>query len=295
MQSSIPRYAPSGAFNTLVFGYALGGLVGAAALAWLYALLLDVIPFVYVSILLTCGFGIALGFMGGLVIKMGHCRNRAVAVVLALVVGGGGLAASYGWAYRRALGELAEQSSGATVSELAEEVGLGTWLEARIDNGWEVRRSSISGLGVITIWAIEALIVLGMSVLVMASAAADPYCERCRAWTDPQSTDLRGLGAEHVAPLLERGDLAGVLSLTERPDGDASTRIQLVRNYCEKCPDTAYLTVTEVRVEVKNGKEQEHKKELLENAELSPKLNALYVEHFGRPVNPLAPVAGAPG
>jgi hypothetical protein len=295
MSSTVQRYAPSGAFKPAVFLFALGGLLGAVALAWVYELLLDLIPFVYISMLMTVGFGFGLGLVGAMVVKAGHCRNRAVAAVLALLMGAGGLAASYGWGYRRALNELAEKTPGITLSELHQVVSVGTWMDARIENGWEVRRSTISGAGVMAIWGIEALIALGLCSLVVVLGAAAPYCERCQVWTETQSAQLAGLGVEDVASLIERGDLAGVLALTARPEAGTASRIELLRNFCPECPDTAYLTVKEVRTEVKNGKAQEHTKELLEHAELSPKLNAVYVERFPRTAEGVAPVAGSPG
>lgn len=295
MQTTVQRYAPSGAFKPAVFLFALGGLLGAVALAWVYELLIDIIPFVYISILMTVGFGFGLGLLGAMAVKAGHCRNRAVAAGLALLIGAGGLAASYGWGYRRALNELAEQTPGITLSELSEVVSVGRWMDARIENGWEVRRSTISGAGVMAVWGIEALIALGLCTLVVVLGAAAPYCEPCQVWTETQDAHLEGLGAEDVASLLERGDLAGVLALPARPEAGTASRIQLVREFCPQCPQTAYLTVKEVRTEVKNGKTQEHTKELLEHAELSSKLNAVYVERFPRTAEPVAPVAGSPG
>jgi hypothetical protein len=209
-----------------------------------------------------------------------HCRNRGLALILALLIGGAGLTASYGWGFRRALSAVAAQYPDTTVLQLAQEISVVTWLEARIESGWTLRSSDVSGGLVLFIWAIEALVVLGFALSMGVSAAANPYCERCQLWTESQGTGIRGLTREDAQPLLDRGDLATMLALPERTDTEAAVRIQLLRNYCPQCPDTAYLTVNEVRTEVSNGKAKENKKELLSKAELTPKLSALYLQRL---------------
>jgi hypothetical protein len=280
MQTSLQRYTPSGAFRLSLVVYAVGGLLGAVLLAGLYEFLLDLIPFVYINLLLTLGFGFGLAFMGSLVIKSAHCRNRGIALVLALVIGGTGLAASYGWGYRRALSTVAEQYANTTVLELAQEISVTAWLEARMEHGWTLRNSDVNGGLVVFIWVIEALVILGFALTVGVSEAAEPYCERCQRWTESQGTGLQGLTSADVQPLLDRGDLAAVLALQERADTDAAVRIQLLRNYCPQCSETAYLTVNEVRTALENGKEKENKTELISKVELTSKLNTLYLQRL---------------
>lgn len=291
MQSTISRYTPSGAFSPAIALYTLGGLLGAILLAGLYELLLR-IPFVYISVMLTMGFGFALGTVGILVVKAGHCRNRAVALAVGLLVGAGGLAASYGWGFRHALAEVAERHPETSVLQLAQQVSIQKWLDVRIESGWSIRSSSIDGVGVLLIWGIEALFVLGASLFLSFGAACEPYCERCRVWTKEQKGGVPGRERADVQPLLDRGDLAGVLAL-EAGSENSNVRIRLQRDFCPQCPETAYLTVSEVRTTVKNGKLEETATELLGYAELSPRLNTQYTQRFEQQQQPVAPVAGA--
>jgi hypothetical protein len=283
MQSSIQHYAPSGAFRFSIAIYAVGGLLGAILFAGLYEFLLDLIPFVYVSFMLTLGFGFGLAFMASMIIKSAHCRNRAIAAVLALVIGGTGLAASFGWGYRRALSAAVEQYPDTTVLQLAQEVSVMEWMNVRMENGWTIRNSDLTGGFVVFVWIVEALVVLGMALMVGASEAGEPYCERCQLWTESQNAGIPGLSKADVQPLLDRGDLAAVLSLPEPTGGDAAVRIKLVRNHCPQCAETAYLTVSEIRTEVTNGKEKENSTELIAKAQLSPKLSALFLERMNSP------------
>lgn len=280
MQTSLQRYAPSGGFRFSVLPYAVAGLVGAVLLAGLYELLIDLIPFVYVSLFLTLGFGFGLAFIGLLAIQGAHCRNRVIAAIVALLIGGTGLAASYGWGFRRALSAVAEQHPETTVIQLAQEIPFMEWINARMESGWTIRNSDLTGGFVVFAWIIEALVVLGIAVMVVVGESGEPYCEHCQVWTEKQGTGIQGLTRADVQPLLDKSDLAAVLSLTERTDADTAVRIQLVRDYCPQCAQTAYLTVNEVRIEVTNGKQKENSAELISKVELSPKLSALFLRRM---------------
>ncbi|AKJ01474.1 hypothetical protein ATI61_103182 [Archangium gephyra] len=294
MHSTIQRYAPSGAFGPLTLVYALGSLLAASLLAGLYMLLLDLIPFIYVSFLLTAGFGFGLAMLCSMSITAGHCRNRALALGLGLLVGATGLAASYGWGFVLALREAASTDPDVTVLQLAQEIPIGRWIDARLQGGWTVRSMEITGIGVMVIWFIEAVIVLGAPLLLAMNAAAEPYCEPCQAWTKSQGNSLKGLTRQDVQPVLDRGDLASLLTLADHPDTDSAYRIQLLRQYCPQCANTAFLTVNEIHTVIKDGKTEENKVALLENAVLTQKLSTQYLERFIQPQPEAAPVSSAP-
>ena len=295
MHANIQRYAPSGAFGPLTFVYALGSLIAAILLAGIYMLLVDLIPFIYASFLLTAGFGFALAVMGSWSVTSGHCRNRGLAIGVGLLLGAGGLAASYAWGFLLTLNEATSNYPGVTVLELAQEVPFGRWLDARLDGGWKVGKSTeITGIGVMVIWFIEAVIVLGAPFLMTMFAAAEPYCEPCQTWTKSQGSSIKGLTREDVQPLLDRGDLAGLLTMADHPDTDSAYRIQLLRQYCPRCANTAFLTVNELQTVVKDGKTEENKVELLENAVLTQKLSTQYLERFIQPQQDAAPASSAP-
>lgn len=296
MHANIQRYAPSGAFGPLTFVCALGSLLAAILIAGIYMLLVDLIPFIYASILLTAGFGFALAVLGSKSITAGHCRNRALAFGVGLLLGAGGLAASYGWAFLIDINEAASNYPGVPLLELAQEASFKMWLDARIDGGWKVGKSTeISGIGVMIIWFIEAAIIMGAPLLLAMADAAVPYCEPCQTWTRSQGSSLKGLTRQDVQPVLDRGDLAGLLSMADHPETDSSYRIKLERRYCPQCANTAFLTVTEIHTTRKDGKEQENKTELLEHAVLTQKLSTQYLERFIKPREQEdAPAASAP-
>jgi hypothetical protein len=280
MQPPLPCYAPSGAFKPIIVVHLLGWMIVAVALAGLYELLIHFIPFIYLNLLLAVGFGFALGIAALGAVEAAHCRNRFVALVVALLLGGGGLAASYGWGYRRALSQLSSKNPGTTLPQAAQELGFGAWLQDRIDGGWYLKKNPITGAGVLAVWGIEAVIVLGIVLVATVGKAGDPYCERCRQWTRSQTARLPGVSRDNVQPLLDRGDLAGVLSLTSGLESDSTTML-LERRSCPQCGESAYLSMTETRLEVKKDKATTVRTHLLTHAALTPELNAMYVQHFG--------------
>ena len=62
-------YKPSGRFGAMTFPLLLVGLAVAVGLAFLYQLALYHIPYFYINLLLTVGFGVALGFIGQKIIQ----------------------------------------------------------------------------------------------------------------------------------------------------------------------------------------------------------------------------------
>src|SRR5690242_20619989 len=105
--ASFATYKPSGRLRALAFALFLGATVAGAAVAWLYQSLMTWIPYIYVNLVLCVGFGAALGAAGAFAVRRGHCRNRVVALALAVPLALVAVAASYGWAYRGTLSDLA--------------------------------------------------------------------------------------------------------------------------------------------------------------------------------------------
>ena len=280
MQPPLRCYVPSGAFKPVIFVHVWGWMLVTVALAGLYELLLYFIPFIFLNLLLAVGFGVAMGVPVLWAIEAAHCRNRGVALGVALLLGVGGLAASYGWGYRRALSQLASKDPGTSLSQAAQELGFGDWLQERINDGWYIKKNPITGAGVLAVWGIEAVIVLGILLIGTGGGGRAPYCERCRQWTRSQTARLPGIGWRRVQPMLERGDLAGVLSLTSDRESDSVTML-LERTSCPQCGESAYLSITDISFPVKKGKAKKLRTSMLTHAELTPELNALYVQNFG--------------
>lgn len=79
-------YKPS---NTFSFGgfilMFISMLVAGALLSWLYVILQAVIPIIYLCILITVGFGAAIGGIGALFVKVYKIRYPAIAIISTLI------------------------------------------------------------------------------------------------------------------------------------------------------------------------------------------------------------------
>jgi hypothetical protein len=82
------------------------GLAWAVGTGWVYQWILDIVPFVYLNFLIAGIYGAGIGAPVAYACVIGRCRNPFVCVALAVVVGLGGVAASHGFAYLRAVPKL---------------------------------------------------------------------------------------------------------------------------------------------------------------------------------------------
>jgi hypothetical protein len=267
--TTLPRYAPSGFFRPLTFALFLAATVAGMAVAWGYQLLMDWMPLIYLSILVCMGFGFLLGFAGAWAIKTGHCRNRMIALLLAVPLVGGSIAATYYWEYQRFIGEVREARP-----DLADQVTFKIFLDARRERGWEISNHGSSGTPlkgdvIWGLWFIEAALILGTGGVLIWRAVNEPYCERCNQWGAPRKMLLPGLKRGDAEPLLSSGDLDGVIGMPLPADGSPQVALALTATLCPACKETGFLTVEEkIVVARKKGKPQEKTTKLVVHAVL---------------------------
>jgi hypothetical protein len=271
---NVARYQPSGFFRpTTIVGFA-AAIVVAALLAWLYQLLARWIPIIYLNILLCIGFAACVGGLGMFAVRAGHCRNRAVALVLALPLAGGAVAATYYWDYQHLLSVAQEKFPDVSRDEIRRELTFRRYLDGKQETGWSVSShggtgTQMNGVVVLVVWGIEALIIGVLGVMMAWIAAGDPYCERCNRWTDEKKLTLPGIGREAVDPLLERADLSAVVALTPPAEPADPVALAFTVKLCPACRETGFLTIEEKRlIAKKKAKPEEKSTELVTHAVL---------------------------
>lgn len=287
--TSFASYRPSGRFQPLTLALFAAATVAAAAAAWLYQMLMTWIPYIYINLVLCAGFGAGLGVAGAFAVRRGHCRNRLVAVVLAVPLAAAAIGASYFWAYRSTLSAIAEKNPETPMETIRDEVPFDRWIDARKEAGWTMTSShssastrsspDISGAGVLVVWAIEALILLGLTVLLVDAEAQKPYCERCGRWCTPKPLSLAGLGRADVEQALQLGDLMPLVDIAMRADGDPARSLVLTGNVCEGCSDTAFLTV-EAKTTQRKKQTSVKSVRLLRHAILTTEQRAAFVQRY---------------
>ena len=288
--TSFASYRPSGRLRPLTLALFAAAIVAAAAAAWLYQMLMTWIPFIYVDLVLCAGFGAGLGVAGAFAVRRGHCRNRLVAVVLAVPLAAAAIGASYFWAYRSTLSAIAEKNPETPMETIRDEVPFDRWIDARKEAGWTMTSShssastrsspDISGAGVLVVWAIEALLLLGLTVLLADAEAQKPYCERCGRWCTPKPLSLAGLGRADVEQALQLGDLMPLVDIAVRGDGDPARSLVLTGDVCEGCSDTAFLTVEEKTTTQRKKQTSVKSVRLLRHAILTAEQRAAFVQRY---------------
>ena len=284
---NLPRYRSSGRLALSTLPLFIAAAAAGVGTAWLYQSLMSWLPYIYVNLLICFGFGAGLGVAGAFAVRRGHCRNRIVALALAVPLALAPIGASYYFAYRDSLTRSAA-SMGVPVDELREHFGFRTWLALKQEWGWRVSSShsgsggerdkpDISGAGVLVVWAIEALIISGLTLLIVDTEAAKPYCESCRRWCTQRPLTLQGLTRADLEGALQMGDLGAVVDLELRGQGDPARALVLTASVCDGCSDTGFLSVDE-KLTVQRKKQTSSKTtHLVRHALLSAEQRAAFV------------------
>ena len=259
-------YKHSGAVpvNGIVF-MALYGAVGAVVLAAIYGYADYYIPSVYLNILLVIIFGSMVGWCVGMGGKRGQMRNTWAMAAFGFLAG---CLAEYAQWVAWVFAFSKQEILAITPAQLAPVI------QYVADNGaWSIFDSTPTGWELYAYWGLEALVIVGMSMLVAGlylNTAA--YCEHCKRWADEKQSispldavgDPKGLQSR-----LEQGDLAGLKALKKQP-ADAAAYTTLNLKKCPSCAQSNFLSVDAVRITVdKKGKKSSHTRNLLQNLVLN--------------------------
>jgi len=190
-------YQPSGKFSPASFLYFILCLaIIIPILALIYTYLIWYIPFFYINVFITVGFGFAVGIaISHLAVKMGKVRNATLALLFGFL--GGIFALYFSWAIWVDLVINAGESYGnsrigITTSniEFLQVFGLALQpdklfsfiTEINKTGTWGIRGSAVSGTILSIIWIIEFLIVLVISIFSPLFRAKIPFCEMDNKW-----------------------------------------------------------------------------------------------------------------
>ncbi|MDB4964342.1 MAG: hypothetical protein JWN44_31 [Myxococcales bacterium] len=287
--ASFATYRPSGRFSPLTLPLFIAAIVSGVAVAWLYQALMSWIPYIYVDLVLCAGFGAALGAAGMFAVRRGHCRNRVLAAILALPLALAPVGASYYWGYRSTLSTIAEQHPETPLEIIQQELTFSRWLEVKQEAGWTLSshgssssrsRPDVSGTFVVVVWVIEALVILGLTMLLVDTEAAKPYCESCRGWCVPRPLTPHGLTAADVESAMQMGDLGPLIDPPVRAEGDPLRAIVLTGDICDGCIETGFLSVDERTTVQRKKQTTTRTKNLLRRAVLTAPQRAAFLHRY---------------
>ena len=262
-------YKHSGAIGLMGPVYMLVfGVVSAVILGAIYAYLIYYIPFIYLNFFFTLGCGGIVGYLVGLGAKLGKTRNPTVVVLIGLIVG---LLASYvGWVvWLYALTE--HQALLLMPNELLQFLGL-----IAVDGVWSLFGWTPTGMALYAVWALEAIMIVGLCATLAWTVVNMPFCERCNKWIEAEESigPLAPIAnPDELKAQLERGDYTFFDSLKKNTDAESSHAKVSIR-HCPGCLQAFFLSVKSVAVKLDSDKKKEEEETtIIENLIISSDLH----------------------
>jgi len=265
------------------------GLLTAGVLGFVYSYAVVYIPLIYINVLLTFGFGFAIGAAVAWGANVGKIRNNFMAGAYGLAFGCAGLYVA--WA-----ADLLARAGVPFCIEVFYPSVLWDYMQFFYENGfWAVGHGgggNVNGVFLGAVWAIEAAIIVVTATWVAHSAIASrPFCEPCNRWTTAEEgvSRLSLHGAEENAlNRLLAGELAA-LGQMNRATANEASYLRLDLATCSRCADSNFLTIQLVQHTVnKKGEPQVETKPLLTNL-IVDAANVPLVREAGREPKPDLP------
>jgi hypothetical protein len=266
-------------------------------LAFVYQLVLNLIPLIYVNFLATLGMGYGLGRVGKFVVQSGKVRNLVVASLLAIILTFTGLGAKFFFQYLTILDNVTTevmQSENIEASQreelkrkISKDLTFVKHLKTRAEIGWHLGRGGqngapVNGVFVYLVWMIEAGIVLYFSVPSTYASAGMPFSEKLNAWASETNTVMiLPVTSEEMVSQIRAATSVEQLLEIPIPKTDESNQFAVykVNSIQGQELEDAYLTVSLLTLSVNNkGEQVREEKELVKNAILSSQQRAHLVE-----------------
>ena len=192
-------YKPSGKFSfSFILYFILVSVIVFPLLGLLYAYCIWYIPFIYINFFITLGFGFLVAFcLNKLVIKKGKVRNPVLAVTIGFVAAL--IALYFHWSIWIDLVINAGESYGSdrigiTLSNIKflqvfSLIFQPSLVFEYINNvnefgTWGIRGATVSGTFLWIIWAIELVMVVGVSCFLPYLESKKPFSESTNSWYD---------------------------------------------------------------------------------------------------------------
>lgn len=172
MQNTHYRHSGKAPFGGILLTF-IGGLIAGVVLGGVYGLLIYWIPFIYINVFVTIGFGIALAVAVGTLGQLGKVRNNTAVTVVALFVS---IVAYYAhWVvWTEAIADTYILAPSELWQMLSTIAVLGPWSVF----GW-----TPTGWAMWSIWGLEAAMIVGIGTVSAHGVIAVPFCESTNQWT----------------------------------------------------------------------------------------------------------------
>ena len=238
------------------------GLSVVAFLAYGYAFVTEINPFIYFNFIATAIYVIILYAVLNLIKTFGKIRSFGVFLFLGVIFSLFGLIAVWVSYVAFAFDENLEFA----LSNFGRAIGILS--DTSFSIGRALRSSSleISGGILMALWAIEALILVGGPIFFVNAQGKNDnvFCEECNAWADNEKVFKKispdPLSKEQLEGMIHSNRLSELFELKDMMGEPAYYKVQLTS--CEKCSSKYYLSVASI-VHTKNKKGEDQEDETL--------------------------------
>jgi hypothetical protein len=304
-----PYYQPSNKMPlTGILVLLAGGVAAALLLALIYVYAVWYIPFVYINFFLCVGFGLVLGAILAVLVRLGKLRSPSAVGALALLVG---LVAVYlEWGVFLTLLFNSETTGTGTHTDTSTSFSTslftgilahpaGMWLamlKVNETGTWSIKGATASGLFLGVIWVVEALIILGGAYLLAKGQAGEPFSETSNEWADEETLAHPLTFAQDAATTraaLESGQFHHLTPHTSTAAEEAFARLKL--HSAPNDHSCCYLTLENVTTTIdKKGKASQSTTTVVQHLAISPATFEELQQRFGKlPASPPVPVEAA--
>jgi len=240
-------YQPSGKFSPLAIVYfIIACLTVFPLLGLIYAYAIWYIPIPYINILLTAGFGFAIGYIiNRFVVKLGKVRNTKLAFFLGIL--GSLIALYFHWAIWVDLVINAGESYGTEdIGVVASNINIFQTIALAFSPGalfqliaeinkfgtWGLSGGAVNGIMLTIIWLIEAAIVVIMTITRASENASKPFCEENQKWFEEKTLPaLHPVNPTEIVQHLSSGNTAFFTELaTVNPETTSHSVFTLYAN-----------------------------------------------------------------
>lgn len=268
-------YTPSNGFSPMSFlFFILTSLIIIPILSFIYSYAIWYIPFPYINFFITAGFGFIIGIIiTYLVVNLGKVRNPMLAGVFGFL--GAFVGLYFSWAVWVSLAMESPSTLDSSLGLASQPMLLfniiGTLMEVGV---WGLFDSIVSGIPLLIVWIIEALIVIVLGVISPLGKSREPFCEVNNKWFVEKALPAFNVinNPQDCVNAIEAKDIEffKMLGRSENPGGDHHSQFLLYSNETNE----NFLSVSnQIKSINDNGEIEFDEKEIIRYVEISEEMS----------------------
>lgn len=282
MKNKALYYNPSGQIDIirLCLSY-ITSTLAALFLGYIYSVLTNVVPFVYINAGIAIGLGLLLGLTSRVMTRLSHNRNKRSqiihVIILVLMTNYFQWTAYILFAYNGAI-PTPEVYISSILWIFDPENLISAIIEVNKYGTWSIFGIPFKGIGLTTVWLIEFIFITVLPIVIAFKAPVLPFSERQNRWYKKYTLTTRFRSISMVGQLIEElsSDSVAAIENIGKSNNLRYTIIHLfhLENECKH-----YLTFEKVYVEAQR-RSRKHSTTIINNFEINSLQADLILERF---------------